>query len=110
VPIAHTTLLSKAGRLPSGKPAAPASDRYAGGGGILLLTDRRPNEDVELVDFEGEERAIPVEQADQDQTGSTNAGEPGRTAGTFIDENAPEADPPEPFEVSVGGNCCAHRP
>ena len=80
-----------------------ASDRYAGGGGILLLTDRRPHEAVELIDLGAEERAIPVEQAGQMQTSTDNA-ELGRS-GTFIDENSPEADPPQPFEVSVDAIC-----
>ena len=65
VPVAQSAL-SKAGRMSIGKLAA-ASERYAGGGGILLLTDRRHNEVVELVDFDMEERAIPVEQVVTDK-------------------------------------------
>lgn len=103
VPVPRSSLLSKAGRLSSGKLAASASERYAGGGGILLLADRRPNEVVELINFDSEERAIPVEQAGQEQRVGASAAEPGR-AGTFIDVDAAEADPPEPFEVSIYAN------
>lgn len=99
VPVAQSSL-SKAGRMSIGRLAASASERYAGGGGILLLTDRRPNEVVELIDFDVEERAIPVEQASHGQAATTNVADPGHIE-SFIDENAPEADPPEPFEVSI---------
>ena len=107
VPIAHSSS-SKVGRLSTGKPVMSVSDRYAGGGGILLLVDRRPDESVELIDLDAEERAIPVEQGGQPQMNADNV-EPGRSA-TFIDENAPEADPPQPFEVSVDATCRIYCP
>lgn len=95
--------LSRAGRQSSGKPVMSASDRYAGGGGILLLMDQRPHEPEELVDLDAEERAISVDQVDQRPVTADNA-TLGRS-GTFIDENAPEADPPQPFEVNVDATC-----
>jgi len=80
-------------RSASGKMALSSSERYAGGGGILLLVDQRPGEPAALLDFNPEGRAIPVEQAPTQgaaaAVGATNM---------QVDDDVPEADPPEPFE------------
>lgn len=70
-----------------------AAEKYAGGGGILLLIDKRPYEPIELLEL-GDGRSISIEQS-QTQAGSAAAA-PTRMQ---VDDNAPEADPPEPFEV-----------
>jgi len=87
-PVATTRQKSGSGKAASGKLSA---ERYAGGGGILLLIDQRPGETVELMEFAVEERSIPVEQQGEG-TGAASTG-------MLVDDNAPEADPPEPFEV-----------
>lgn len=87
----------------SSAPAAAlglASERYAGGGGILLLIDQHPEEPVELMESE----LVPeVPVATVDETPATAVSSTSSTAPHIaLDENAPEADPPEPFEVSHG--------
>lgn len=75
----------------------------------MLLADRRPDEPLDLIDFGAEERAIPVEQGDQGPT-AADATDPGN-AGMLIDDDAPEAGPPEPFEVILGdfpSHCIAY--
>ncbi|KIJ45113.1 hypothetical protein M422DRAFT_29967 [Sphaerobolus stellatus SS14] len=78
---------SKTGKTPTGKLSA---ERYAGGGGILLLIDERPDESVQLMEFALEERSIPVEQA-------ATAGTAPAATGMQVDNNVVEADPPESF-------------
>ncbi|KAF8585578.1 26S proteasome regulatory complex, non-ATPase subcomplex, Rpn2/Psmd1 subunit [Ramaria rubella] len=97
VPAARSSLPPKAGRLSSSKLAVSVSERYAGGGGIILLTDRRPDELVDLIDFGTEERTIPVEQGSQGQGAAIPIARSGRP-GAQLDDSAPEADPPESFE------------
>lgn len=85
---------AKPARSPSA--AALAAERYAGGGGILIMADTRPGEDAEYIEFETQAvapaaAAVPAAQ-----------NPPPTAAGRHIalDESAPEADPPESFEVS----------
>lgn len=98
------------GKAPAGGPKTSASaaalglasERYAGGGGILMLIDQQPNEPVQLVEYEVQAAApvvAPMEVA-EDSAPAAGAAVP---TGPHIslDENAPEADPPEPFEVCV---------
>lgn len=85
----------------SGRSAIPSSlalqSEQSGGGGILILTDLRPDEEAEFIEFEPTappapeaEVAVPNGHADPLPSGPHIA----------LDESAPEADPPEAFEVS----------
>ena len=92
--------------IPSAKPGSRASanvaktlglgtDRFGGGGGILILTDSRPEEEAEFIELETPEIAPPPPEV-------TPAGAAGSATGPNIalDESTPDAAPPEPFEVS----------
>ncbi|KAJ8482928.1 hypothetical protein ONZ51_g5045 [Trametes cubensis] len=83
---------SKDGKSPAA--AALAAERSAGGGGILIMVDTRPGEEAEYIEFETQ-AAVPA-------AGAAPAAQnpPATTPGRHIalDENAPEADPPESFE------------
>ncbi|KAI0639693.1 26S proteasome regulatory complex non-ATPase subcomplex Rpn2/Psmd1 subunit [Trametes polyzona] len=81
---------SKPARSPSA--AALAAERYAGGGGILIMADTRPGEEVEYIEFETQ--AVPA--AAPAAPAAQNQPQVGRHIA--LDENAPEADPPESFE------------
>ncbi|KAF7436711.1 proteasome regulatory particle base subunit [Pleurotus ostreatus] len=83
----------------SGRSAIPSSlalqSEQSGGGGILILTDLRPDEEAEFIEFEPTappapeaEVAVPNGHADPLPSGPHIA----------LDESAPEADPPEAFE------------
>ena len=73
------------------------SERYAGGGGILILADQRPDEEPDYIEFETQtivaaNQAVPVT---DDRAAHVSEGRH-----IALDENAPEvADPPESFEV-----------
>jgi 26S proteasome regulatory subunit N2 len=90
---------------PAGSKSATAalglSEKYAGGGGILILVDEFPDEEAEFVEFEAP-AAEPVP-AEGLPNGSVPNGHAttGPASGPHIalDEDAPEADPPESFEV-----------
>ncbi|KAG6862388.1 hypothetical protein C0995_011828 [Termitomyces sp. Mi166 len=71
-----------------------ASEKYAGGGGILILVDLRPEEESEILEFEP-----PVEVAPPQPTAPLPT-EQTTTHGLHIslDESAPEAEPPASFE------------
>ena len=73
---------------------ALAAERYAGGGGILILADSRPDEEADYVEFETAPAAPAAAAAPAQSAGSTTAGRH-----IALDESAPEADPPESFEV-----------
>ncbi|KAI0361309.1 26S proteasome regulatory complex non-ATPase subcomplex Rpn2/Psmd1 subunit [Trametes cingulata] len=78
----------------SASAAALAAERYAGGGGILIMADTRPGEKTEYIEFETQ----PAAPAAGAPPAAQNP--PATAAGRHIalDENAPEADPPESFE------------
>jgi len=80
---------------PMGKKGLP-SERYAGGGGILVLVDEREGEDAELIDLELPPPATAGDGSAM-QNGFANAAE--HQLHSRLDPSAPEADPPEPFEV-----------
>ncbi len=69
-----------------------ATEKFAGGGGILLLVDQRPSEEASYVEFSA---PAPAPAAAEEP----RADSPVRHIA--LDADAPEADPPEPFEVSV---------
>lgn len=71
--------------------ASVASERYAGGGGILMLLDQRPSEPTEYVEF----YVPPEPPAVATSDGQTRANVPG----IALDESVPDAEPPQSFEV-----------
>ncbi len=82
-----------------GKVSNLAPQRSAGGGGILMLVDLRPDEEGEFLDL-----SPPPPIVDAAANGTAVAGAPAPAAGPSgphiaLDESAPEADTPEPFEV-----------
>ena len=65
-------------------------EKFGGGGGILILADQHPDQPPEYIEFTTQ------------GTGSQVEPDPASTHRHIaLDENAPEADPPEPFEVRV---------
>ena len=79
---------------PSKTPKNPASvatmtERYAGGGGILIMADTRPEEEAEYIEFETQPVAQPA------PGGGAPQNPPPTTPGRHIalDESAAEADP-----------------
>lgn len=75
-----------------------ASLKYAGGGGIVLLIDRRPGEAAELIQMEAPAGVI-VTTVTTVTTVNDAAAAPVTTAGApSVDNSAPETDPPESFE------------
>lgn len=68
----------------AGSTSRGLSNGYAGGGGILLLVDRQPQQAVDLIEWEDEPPAMEVEA-------------PTATTTAMVDDG-PEAPPPEPFE------------
>jgi 26S proteasome regulatory subunit N2 len=83
---------------PSGPLATGTSEKFAGGGGILILTDLRPDEEGEFIEFEPL-----VEPAAPDAitaiSNSTVAGAPLSGPQFALDDSATEESLPEPFEV-----------
>ncbi|PPQ73541.1 hypothetical protein CVT26_010352 [Gymnopilus dilepis] len=91
---------TKAGKAPVNGNSAVlevGSEKYAGGGGILILTDLRPNEEAEFIELQTVPAAPAPEAA---PAGPTPVGSQPAPTGRHIalDENAPEAEPPEAFE------------
>jgi 26S proteasome regulatory subunit N2 len=90
---------------PAGSKSATAaiglsSEKYAGGGGILILVDQSPDQEAEFIEFEPPAIALaPAEVAADGQNGHAIAGPAASGPHIALDENAPEADPPESFEV-----------
>ncbi|KAJ7357264.1 armadillo-type protein [Mycena albidolilacea] len=81
-----------AGAKSSSAPAGLVSEKYAGGGCILILSDLRPNEEAEFIDF------APPAPAAAEPVPSASA--PALPTGPHIalDEASPEVGPPEAFE------------
>ncbi|RDB29217.1 26S proteasome non-ATPase regulatory subunit 1 A [Hypsizygus marmoreus] len=82
---------------PAGPSATDTSDKYAGGGGILILVDLRPEEEGEFLEFEPPAEAAPSEPVPSAPSGQTASTLP---SGPHIalDESAPETGPPGSFE------------
>jgi len=89
---------------PAGSKSATAaiglsSEKYAGGGGILILVDEFPDQEAEFIEFEAPAAApAPTEAIANDQNGHAIAGPAASGPHIALDENEPEADPPESFE------------
>ncbi|KAH9937189.1 26S proteasome regulatory complex non-ATPase subcomplex Rpn2/Psmd1 subunit [Fomitopsis serialis] len=87
-----------------GKASAPksslvpgiTSERYAGGGGILILADQRPDEEPDYIEFETQAILAANEAAVAADDRAAHVSEGRHIA---LDENAPEVtSPPESFE------------
>ncbi|KZT05866.1 26S proteasome regulatory complex non-ATPase subcomplex Rpn2/Psmd1 subunit [Laetiporus sulphureus 93-53] len=89
--------------LKANRPSSPksslvpglTSERYAGGGGILILIDQRPDEEPDYIEFETQ-TIIAANQAvavPDDRPAHVSEGRH-----ISLDETAPEAEPPESFE------------
>jgi 26S proteasome regulatory subunit N2 len=77
------------------------SEKYAGGGGILILVDQTPDEEAEFIEFETA-AIVPAPPEEGIPNGHALAGPPAASGPHIaLDEDAPEADPPESFEVSL---------
>lgn len=76
-------------------------EKYAGGGGILLLVDERPGEPEEYIELGTvPPPTINVQATPSASVSVTTAGaRPNRNIS--LDPNGPEADVPAPFEVSL---------
>jgi 26S proteasome regulatory subunit N2 len=76
-----------------------SSEKYAGGGGILILVDESPDQEAEFIEFEAPAVPVPAEIVTNGQNGHAIAGPAASGPHIALDENAPDADPPESFEV-----------
>ncbi|KAF4623012.1 hypothetical protein D9613_001708 [Agrocybe pediades] len=103
--VSSKTSLSKTGKAvaASSSPTSAAgvgSERYAGGGGILILTDLRPNEEAEFIEFETAAPPAPPAAAAAAPAAPSQQAPAAAPTGLHIalDESSPDADPPEAFE------------
>jgi 26S proteasome regulatory subunit N2 len=115
-PVSLNTPVAKGGKVVSPGankkgtgPPGLVSERYAGGGGILVLVDERPDEEAELIDLSPP--AAP--QATANGSAVPNGHAPSeRNLHIALDESTPDAAPPEWFEVcgdtSEGGLLLIH--
>ncbi|KAJ7092624.1 D-isomer specific 2-hydroxyacid dehydrogenase [Mycena epipterygia] len=74
-------------------PVGLVSEKYAGGGCILILSDLRPEEEAEFIDFEPPAQAAPEPVPGSAATSVLPTG-----PHIALDETSPEAGPPEAFE------------
>lgn len=98
-------LSTKSAPLAKGKGTAPksslvpglTSERYTGGGGILILADQRPDEERDYIEFETQTIVAANQAVPATDARATHVPEGRHIA---LDENAPEVtNPPESFEV-----------
>ncbi|KAI0067808.1 26S proteasome regulatory complex non-ATPase subcomplex Rpn2/Psmd1 subunit [Artomyces pyxidatus] len=92
----------KSGKAPNNKSPAStvSSEKYSGGGGILLMVDQQPGEPSEFIEFTS--TAPVVEEA---AAASAGAGAPRADVPSIaLDASGPEADPPQPFEYPFGND------
>jgi len=83
------------------KASSLASERYAGGGGILMLVDERPDEEAEFISLEPPAAApVATENGQAVPNGNANPVTAPTNIHIALDENSPDVDPPESFEVS----------
>lgn len=76
------------------------AEKYAGGGGILLMNDTRPGEEAEYIDM-STTRTYQSNGVTVTVTSGGRREDFIRDLHISLDENAPEADPPQPFEVCL---------
>lgn len=88
-----------AAKTPASAALGTTAERYAGGGGILILIDQSPDEEAEFIEAEvppADEPAVAPSVGVPVTSGSSTA-----ARHIALDENAPESDPPQSFEVCV---------
>lgn len=99
-PVSNKSQTSKSSKSVGGSSSVPGfgSEKYAGGG-ILILTDSRPDEPEDFIEAEPTFAAAALVPVQNGGHVPVEAEATGRHIA--LDESAPEADPPEPFEASV---------
>lgn len=80
-------------------PSGLLSERYAGGGGILILVDERPDDEAELIDLSSLSVVAEVMGNGSAVPSGHGAGE--RNLHIALDESTGDAEAPGPFEVRV---------
>jgi 26S proteasome regulatory subunit N2 len=86
-----------------------AAERYAGGGGILILIDQTPSEPAEFIETELPRPAAPTVPTAAEPSTTAITPAPNAAVHIALDENEPEAQPPESFEVSSCLDCTSVR-
>jgi len=83
-----------------------APEKYVGGGGILILADQEPEEEAEYIEFETVNVVPPPTENVPEPIGNGHAiHAPPSGPHIALDENHPDANTPEPFEVSAFNLC-----
>ncbi|KAJ3857864.1 D-isomer specific 2-hydroxyacid dehydrogenase [Lentinula lateritia] len=82
-----------------GKTTKQVEEKGAGGGGILMLVDRRPQETAEFIQFETVIQPPPAEPVSTDNDDTTRSVESGPHIA--LDEDTSEAEAPSSFEVDI---------
>ena len=102
LPTKSAKAIGVSGRHTPPSTLALGSEKYASGGGILIMTDLRPNEEAEFIEIETAS-TVAAPQAAVAPVGNGNAMEdrPIRRLNISLDETSPESDPPEAFEVRL---------
>jgi 26S proteasome regulatory subunit N2 len=91
-PVSAREPTTKAGKGVSGAQKSSYPEKYAGGGGILMLVDERPGESQEFIELS----AVPTPAPETVPSDNTST-----ARNIALDPNGAEADLPAPFEVSV---------
>lgn len=100
-PVSSTPRSSASIPSTKGSNKSLSAEQYAGGGGIILLTDLRPDEEAELIEFEPPPVPAAPAATSAVPNGNVVTPQPGPTGPHIsLDENAPEAESPTSFEVS----------
>lgn len=96
---ATTSAKGKGAISAAAKASGLGTEKYGGGGGILILVDMRPDEEAEYLELQ----APPVVPPPPQVVPPAPTGRTGGVSGPHIalDENGEDAAPPEPFEVSL---------
>ncbi|KAI5122570.1 hypothetical protein M0805_004787 [Coniferiporia weirii] len=98
-PLKGKALATPTGKTPSSAALGVTPERYAGGGGILILIDQTPDESVEYIVPDVPE---PVEPAAPPPIAADASATASSAPHIALDESLPEADPPESFEYPFG--------
>lgn len=88
----------------AGKAIRQIEEKAAGGGGILILVDRHPEEEAEFIQFETVIEPPPAEAVPTANGEAPHSVESGPHIA--LDEDAPEAESPAAFEVSLQRKRC----
>ena len=88
-PTKSSKAVATAGRHTPPSTLALGSEKYAGGGGILIMTDLRPHEETEFIEIGT--ASVPVPQVAVAPMANGNATE-GRRLHISLDESAPESE------------------